>query len=738
MEIKKRLNAFHNLYLLAKRDNFDVIKWRNLLVGIHKKRNDRHRIKDMCLLFYSLAKGKCSQNLSSLDLTYNFWVSKVDPMSEDKESLGATKHTHKTTKESTDLVKQSTTFTMEELTNLYLEKVCDLLKYMNMQQLAMVSRSLLLLGKFDDSVYNIVLEKLNYGHLSIDPRSLSDIIGTLSEYELTSGDCVEKILLQYMQVLSQMGMIDTVSVLKTLSKYKILNDEILKVVLEKVSYYSHAMNPSDLLQVLYALYKLNHCDKKTLLILYTRTQTLLLSFNCKELISIAKYFSRFNPEYIKDFLDVQLSPLVHRLFQSYKASCKNRDWIDLILLFYVYSVKSGSSSYPKLLPEILSDIFTGKQWDLVFYTLNRYTLNGKTLTYYKDDPDIPENELWVKSIKMFTRWLCNGHRLDSEKIISITANIMDSEVYDEVLFKKILEIVLSDKFYTKETIVKVLYNIHTIPDRKFDEVCTKFLHKFPDLDFTSTILMISILFSRDVFPPKSLLSTLKSTFDSRIVSNQSEEWELPSAVKDVRFKEISINKRILNMMSLRIPQYLFFVISLYNKEYGNTLHNEGEDHAENNPKYLPMNFEMQSQHISKFSDELSSLYALINSRPSRYVRKDLIKVLLYVIKNWNLDVYKRMVDSDYTKVTFEILQSVTPPAELLHKLNSHDKLVKGVNVRVDGTCLFEPIYLVMDGIKTAFVSGEYGINKLDRIKIKLLYALLHLEGYKVVIYNPTN
>uniref|UniRef100_A0A3B0MY18 Uncharacterized protein n=1 Tax=Theileria annulata TaxID=5874 RepID=A0A3B0MY18_THEAN len=664
MQTKRVPNVFMSLYRLASKEDYDLSKWRDILTGIHRKSKEKHSIKDICLLYYSLFKGNSSRDLSNLEIRYKD--------SETKENLGP--------------------LTIRDIADVYINKVSNLLCYMNTKQLAIISKYLHMMNRLNESFCTTILSRISSNTLKITSRSFFNILLTLSESKYVNSDSIELLIIQNKGLLLDMNGLDLQYLLKSISIHNITNETILNIVSDKLEYYLRDMKPDEILSTLHYIYKLDWYNESVFMNLYFRIQSLLPQYKLNSIVLISKCLSHFKPKGVEDFFDSQIIPAVHGIISDTDVgNLKLTDKVDILLL-YNNCYKCGSRSFPKLLFQISDLLSEDYQWDLFFSALNSLF---KTNSNPFDHNLVQEEEfgtLLTKSLDFFKVFLA-VNEVGPKYLSSITKNLVELGVEDEDLFLQILNKVNCDHFPI-DSLIEVLFNLHTVYSESFNTVYDQCLQKFLDhervLDYSFSLRILSILFYRNISPGPGLLSIFKSLFD--IDTLQDSSWKIS------RPETFGCLRQISRSFISDDPEYLLYTI------------------------VFPSCVTGSGSRLSQYLSEVSCIFKMI----SEFKKNELLKALLYYIGEFDKKVLNSLLESrnmSYTPLKIELL-----PVNLFPKQLAFE--------RVDCLLLkFEedvlgPFYQV-PGTKDVYYYGK-SREKWDSITVNIYKHILTLNGYSPI------
>ncbi|EAN33817.1 hypothetical protein TpMuguga_01g00579 [Theileria parva strain Muguga] len=665
MQTKRVPNVFMSLYRLARQEDFDSLKWRNILTGIHRKSNEKHSIKDICLLYYSLFKANSTTYLSNLKITYK------DP--ETKENLGP--------------------LTIRDIADVYINKVSDLLCYMNTKQLAIISKYLHMMNRLNESFCNTILSRISSNSLKITSRSFFNILLTLSESKYVNSDSIERLIIQNKGLLLDMNSLDLQYLLKSIAIHNITNETILNIVSDKLEYYLRDMKPDGILSTLNYIYRLDWYNESVFMNLYFRIQSLLPQYKLSSITLISKCLSHFKPRGIEDFFDSQLIPTLHNISDADAGNLQLSDKVDILLL-YNNCYKCGSRSFPKLLPQMLNSLTEDYQWDLLFSALNLFKTNSNVV-----EPDLIEDQedfgsLLAKSIEFFKLFL-NANEVVPKYLSSISKNVVELGVEDEDLFLQILKKMKDHDNFPIDSLIDVLFNLHTVENDHFNIVYDQCLQKLLDhervLDYSFSLRILSILFYRDISPGPGLLSIFKSLFD--IKNLQDSSWKISTSET---FR--SLHKISRFFISDDNLEYLLYSI------------------------VFPSCVSGSGPRLSQYLPEVSCIFKMI----PEFKKNELLNALLYYIGKFDKNLLNSLLES--RKISCTPLKIDNLPVNLVPKQLLRFEKVEYLLLKFDED-VFGPFYLI-SGTRDVYYYGK-SKEKWDSITMNIYRHIL-----TSIDYNP--
>ncbi|KAK2197757.1 hypothetical protein BdWA1_000760 [Babesia duncani] len=596
-------NAFSCLHLLAKKHNFDPEKWRQLLVSVYRKRHEKQTIKDTCLLYYALSHGYKNDCISSLRVTF------------------------KATSKS-DVVCSENGFGIIDVASAYMHKLCELINYMNGKQLSMVVHSLSILNMLDDIICNAIISRVNSLQLHISCRSLSTMALALTKCEHSSIDCIERILMKRIDELAHMNMFDVVTLCKILSITRISNRMLCDLVAEKVCYYTNVMGPSAITICFNFMSRVQYANDQLINSLYVKICNTLEQFNTQLLTTLAKSLARIKPNFMKEFCDIRLVPTYFNKIEDHKE-CPVND----ILVFLIYSMKCGSTTFPILLHSIINRINDLGEWNNFFFILFLY---GRNIREYKSPSDYkkPHDEkaheinittLWTNGIDTFLEYIQN-RTIKVKDATNLINWCIESEqwntVFVETLIKKIETIMACEPI---KYIVDIVYNVH-LNTINIDILNKEIIRRKNELDLESLMKFLSVQFLYGKCPSSQYLERLHENLNcGNVEISEQSEWELASSLN---FREIHIQETWQNQActnSIDLMEYLLHSMVFF-YDTSCVICEDAQIKREN--------FNSQSSHLNKFKQEICYLI--------KHIKRNIDEVLT-CIKIINDDFYKEII-----------------------------------------------------------------------------------------------
>ncbi|UKJ88019.1 hypothetical protein MACJ_000461 [Theileria orientalis] len=739
-KVKRIPNVFEGLYHLAKYDNYDSAKWRDILTGIHRKYKDKHSIRDMCLLYYALFKGHINNQIAHIEIKYKD--------RESREYLGPLK--------------------IRDIADAYLSSVSSLIKFMNTKQLAIISKYLLLFDRLDESICSTIVSRISSNHLKITARSFCNIVLALSESNYVNSDTVERLLVQNKNLLSSMNRIDLMYVLKSISIHNISNSELMNIIADKLNYYIEDMSANEVLSTLCSIFRLNWHNEPVITSLYFKIQNLVNQYDISSLVLIAKYLSHFSLKNIREFFDFELIPRLHHLMDTDIMLCSrtsatnhNDKVVDELLLFYKYCYSSGSTSYPKMLNGMLDKLISDFQWQALFTVLHGYqqnikcspvlvnsVVNGRTGSSNQvncNDADVNEYvALVLKSIEGFKRYV-SSNKVGIKCLPEITKCMVESGFdRNDVLLEIIKGIDVAD-MKSADYFVDTLFNLHTVDFCDFNTVYSELLSLALNdksiCDYGYLVPIMSILFYRNRDIPPALDEMFKSVFNKGRI--QTESWKVSSP----EYTSISSYKRRKMDMSDEVLEYLLYTLVFPIKTAtgcgstgcgstgcGSTGSSSSSGSSSNSNNGSGKNVTGINTRLLQYKNELTFIFKMVK----RFKRDDVLKVLLCYIGEIDEQLLKRMLESGNVawtkegldtnaiidkKIKIELVESAGSPRELNVDLPRMDCLL----IKLDGELVFRPCYLE-PGTKEVYCN-QASREKWDAISMNMLRSILELNSY---------
>ncbi|BAM39077.1 conserved hypothetical protein [Theileria orientalis strain Shintoku] len=706
-KVKRIPNVFESLYLLAKHDNYDSGKWRDVLTGIHRKYKDKQGIRDMCLLYYGLFKGHTNDEIAHMEIRYKD--------RESRECQGP--------------------FKIGDIAEAYLSKVSALVKFMNTKQLAIISKYLSLFNKLNESLCSTIVSRMSLSNLKITARSFCNIVLALSESNCVNRDVVERLLVQNKNMLVNMNKIDLMYVLKSISIHNINNEEIMSVIADKLSYYTEDMSANEVLSTLYAIYRLNWQNEQVVRSLYFKTQNLINEYDVSSLGLIAKYLSHCKLKDVREFFDVELIPRAHQLVETdikafSKTSGKNNDGrlLDELLLLYKCCYSSGSTLNPKMLNGILDGQILDYQWQSLFTVLNRYQHNINCSRSLINSMEYVK--LVLKSIEGFKGYI-SANKVSIKYMPEITRCMVESGCDRNDVLLEIVKGISEADVELADHFLETLFNLHTVDlddfNTVYNELLSIALRDRRICDYGNLVPLMSILCYRNEKIPPELDEMFKAVFNKG--GEQTESWKVQSP----EYSSISSYKRHKVDTSDEVLEYLAYTMVFPMRTTDNA--SSGSNSGSNTSSGI----NTASGSNSGSDDTTGSIYSGSNGKFLQYKeeltyifkmikkvkREDLVKMLVWYIGKMDEKLLKRMVEVGSIPWIREVSDTnwIVDNKIKVELVNGMERLL----VKLDEELVFGPCYLESGAREVCY--NQVSREKWDSVAVNMLRRILELNSY---------
>ncbi|KAK1442906.1 hypothetical protein BgAZ_304240 [Babesia gibsoni] len=536
------------LYFLAKKEKYDPISWKELLVGAFRKVGSKSTVKEICLFFYALSKASKQNAIKSLTFACK----------------------------NKDEGSKTVNLNVKDVTEAYVDRLLSLINYMNSSQLAMVSRSLGAIDRLDTHICGTIINRIKCSNINFSSRSMSSLVLTLARSGLVDRDMLGTLIMDRMDVLRQANKLDTLDLCKAMAVADIRGDALLKLINDKLDEYCDTLSPKELLEALNWLYRMESKELKLLQKVQNLIRVHIEKYDLKDLCTISKAVVKLIPEGSRDLLVVMINPIISKMISTDNVG----DTKEHVLQYYL-AVSFANCEVPlKPLISIVETLDGPSDWGLFFKVLQRYHCNmGLPSTKYKEEisslgnirvnNDLSEAHVCLKTgLDKFVDWL-EQHPEGIRIVPQVTKTLMNSSGCSKEFMEKLLKIVLNVINCPNDVLVDIMYNIHTLPGFDFLRIMEKISDLGEEHNVENCIKILSIQFYLNMSITQSYKFRVSTWIDGDTNEkiNQKENWQLPDMnhMKVQQLKEADSRLIRQNYVEDEVLCYFLASIVLFGK-----------------------------------------------------------------------------------------------------------------------------------------------------------------------------